>query len=54
LRVFKNRVVRTIPGPETGDSRLEKLHSEELHNLYILKLKLFHYTPWRRLGGEEI
>jgi hypothetical protein len=36
LRVFENRVLRTIFGPKrdevTGDWR--KLHNEELHNLY--------------------
>jgi hypothetical protein len=36
LRVFENRVLRRIFGPErdevTGEWR--KLHSEELHNLY--------------------
>jgi hypothetical protein len=37
LRVFENRVLRRIFGPEreevTGDWR--RLHSEELHNLYV-------------------
>jgi hypothetical protein len=36
LRVFENRVLRTIFGPKrdevTGDWR--KLHNEELHNLF--------------------
>jgi hypothetical protein len=36
LRVFENRVLRGIFGPESDEVRAEwrKLHSEELHNLY--------------------
>jgi hypothetical protein len=59
--VFENRVLRRIFGPKrdevTGEWR--KLHNEELHNLYsspdiIKKIKQSRYTPWRRLGGEEV
>jgi hypothetical protein len=28
-------------------------HDAHLNSL-ILKLKLFHYVPWRRLGGEDV
>jgi hypothetical protein len=58
--VFEDRVLRRIFGPKkdevTGEWR--KLHNEELHILYlfpnIIKVKQSRYTPWRRLGGEEV
>jgi hypothetical protein len=36
LRVFENRVLRTIFGPKRDEvtGRWRKLHNEELHNLY--------------------
>jgi hypothetical protein len=38
LRVFENRVLRRISGPERDEVRggWRKLHCEELHNLYSL------------------
>jgi hypothetical protein len=43
----------------TADRRLGKSQSQsecsrKEKNSYPLKLKLFHYIPWRRLGGEEL
>jgi hypothetical protein len=42
LRVFENRVLRTIFGPkrdeETGDWR--ELHNEELHNFTFFKVRV--------------
>jgi len=36
MRVFENRVLRTIFGPKREEVRVEwrKLHNEELNNLY--------------------
>jgi hypothetical protein len=38
LRVFQNRVLRRIFGPETDEvtGDLRKLHNEELHNLHSM------------------
>jgi hypothetical protein len=38
LRVFENRVLKKIFGPESGEvtGGWRKLHNEELHNLYSL------------------
>jgi hypothetical protein len=33
------------------DSKINKIND---HYIYIVKLNLFHYTPRRRLGGEEV
>jgi hypothetical protein len=40
LRVFENRVLRRIFGPEKEeDGSWRKLHNDELHNLYFFILK---------------
>jgi hypothetical protein len=62
LRVFVNRVLRRIFGPErdevTGGWR--KLHNEELHNLYfspsiirIIKLRRVKWAGHVALMGEK-
>jgi hypothetical protein len=60
MRVFENRVLRRISGPErngvTGGSR--KLHNEELHNLYsspsiirIIKSRRMRWADmWHKWG----
>jgi hypothetical protein len=49
LRVFENRVLRIVFGPKrdevTGEWR--KLHSEELHNLYLSSNIIRQITPRR-------
>ena len=49
LRVFENRVLRSVFGPKreevTGEWR--KLHNEELNDLYLL-------TPWSRVLLEKL
>jgi hypothetical protein len=59
LRVFENRVLRTEEG--WSDRRLEKLHNEELHNLYsspsIIRMIKWRRMRWAgnvaRMGEEE-
>jgi hypothetical protein len=36
LRVFENRVLRRIFGPEREEDIVGKLHNDELHSLYLL------------------
>jgi hypothetical protein len=62
LRVFENRVLRRIFGPEreelTGGWR--KLHNEELHNMYfsptIIRIIMSRRNRWAghvaRMGGR--
>jgi hypothetical protein len=60
--VFESRVPRRIFGPKRDEipGEWRKLHSNELQILYSSpnnikkKVKQSLYTPWRRLGGEEI
>jgi hypothetical protein len=56
LRVFENRVLRKISGPErdemTGRSR--KLHNEELHNLYSSPNRVRMIEPTRVRGPEYV
>jgi hypothetical protein len=50
LRVFENRVLRRIFGPQrdevTGEWR--KLHNEELHDLYFSP-NIVRVITWRRM-----
>jgi hypothetical protein len=51
LRVFENRVLRKICGPESEkDGSWRKLHSDELHNvyssLYIVKVIKSRRIRW--------
>jgi hypothetical protein len=48
--VFENRVLRRIFGPKRDEvtGGWEKLHFEELHNLYFLSLIIKNMTSQRR------
>jgi hypothetical protein len=60
--VFENRVRIFEPERDDMTGGWRKLHSEEPKNLYSApntikvkkKVKQSLYTPWRRLGGEEV
>jgi hypothetical protein len=49
MRVFENRVLRRIFRPKTDETikGREKLHNEELHNLFFF---LWRYSPNLGLG----
>ena len=63
LRVFKNRVLRRIFGPKSGEVRWEwrKLYNEELNDLYsssnIVRVKKFRRIRWAghvaRMGDKR-
>jgi hypothetical protein len=56
LRVFENRVLRRIFGPKRDEvRRLEKMHNEELHNLYSLPsiIRLVRLRRMRWAGHVE-
>jgi hypothetical protein len=63
MRVFENTILRGIVGPKTDQVTREwrKLHSEELHNLYLSPNIIRHIISRRmrwaghvaRLGGER-
>jgi hypothetical protein len=52
LRVFENRVLSIIFGPKRDEMmRLEKMHNEQLHNLYsspnIIIIRIIK-SKWKR------
>jgi hypothetical protein len=53
LRVFENRVLRRIFGPEREEDGLwRKLHNDELHSLYS-SLNIVRVSKSRRLSWAE-
>jgi hypothetical protein len=64
LRVFENRVLRTIFGPKRDEvtGHWRKLHNEELHNLYsspnLIRMIKSRWMRWAghvaRMGEEPI
>jgi hypothetical protein len=55
LRVFENRVLRRMSGPERDEmtERSRKLHNEELHNLYSSPNRVRMIEPmWVRWAGH--
>jgi hypothetical protein len=62
LRVFENRVLRSIFGPKReGDGSWRKLHNDELHSLYssptiakVIKSRRMRWVGHLACRGEEI
>jgi hypothetical protein len=54
LRVFENRVLRTIFGPKREeDGSWRKLHNDELHSLYSSQ-NIVRVSKSRRMKGRDM